>query len=284
MERMNILYRGPLSSCNYECSYCPFAKRQETTEELSHDRECLQRFLDWLKERSTRLHGIFFTPWGEALTRRWYRDAIVTISNWDHIERVAIQTNISVKLDWLSEARLERVGLWCTYHPSEISRDRFLSQCKTLDRLGARYSVGMVGSVGNVTEMERMRDALPKGVYLWINAMKSSVEQYDENVIDQFTKIDPNFPTNNTYHTSLGEACNTGQSVVSIDGDGNVRRCHFVKRTLGNIYEQELESMLSPRPCPNSSCGCHIGYVHMPKLGLEKIYGRNILERIPVDR
>ena len=28
--RYNILYRGPLSSCNYGCEYCPFAKHAES--------------------------------------------------------------------------------------------------------------------------------------------------------------------------------------------------------------------------------------------------------------
>ena len=27
---LSILYRGPLSSCNYGCEYCPFAKHRET--------------------------------------------------------------------------------------------------------------------------------------------------------------------------------------------------------------------------------------------------------------
>ena len=31
---MKILYRGPLASCNYDCPYCPFAKRRDSTEQL----------------------------------------------------------------------------------------------------------------------------------------------------------------------------------------------------------------------------------------------------------
>ena len=31
---LSILYRGPLSSCNYGCEYCPFAKREESRAEL----------------------------------------------------------------------------------------------------------------------------------------------------------------------------------------------------------------------------------------------------------
>ena len=36
MVRYNILYRGPLSSCNYACDYCPFAKRAESRVELAN--------------------------------------------------------------------------------------------------------------------------------------------------------------------------------------------------------------------------------------------------------
>ena len=45
---LSILYRGPLSSCNYACGYCPFAKRTETPGELAHDRACLDRFVGWV--------------------------------------------------------------------------------------------------------------------------------------------------------------------------------------------------------------------------------------------
>jgi sulfatase maturation enzyme AslB (radical SAM superfamily) len=48
---LSILYRGPLSSCNYACEYCPFAKHVETREELLHDKACLQRFLSWTEAR-----------------------------------------------------------------------------------------------------------------------------------------------------------------------------------------------------------------------------------------
>jgi len=49
---LSILYRGPLSSCNYACGYCPFAKRTETPTELAHDRACLERFVAWVGGRT----------------------------------------------------------------------------------------------------------------------------------------------------------------------------------------------------------------------------------------
>ena len=92
---LRILYRGPLSSCNYDCHYCPFAKRHETAEELRRDREALERFVTWAADQNDLKLSILFTPWGEALTRRWYQQALSELSQLPQIEKVAIQTNLS---------------------------------------------------------------------------------------------------------------------------------------------------------------------------------------------
>src|SRR5215213_7917665 len=98
-----ILYRGPLSSCNYGCQYCPFAKRDETVAQLAGDRAALDRFVEWVKQQGDRGHriSVLFTPWGEALIRPWYQEALVTLTHLPHVPKAAIQTNISCKLDWL---------------------------------------------------------------------------------------------------------------------------------------------------------------------------------------
>ena len=57
----SILYRGPLSSCNYACEYCPFAKTHNTREELQDDEARLKRFAHWVEGRTEEI-GILFTP------------------------------------------------------------------------------------------------------------------------------------------------------------------------------------------------------------------------------
>lgn len=74
--------------------------------------------------------------------------------------------------------------------------------------------------------------------------------------------------------------------MISVDGEGRVRRCHFVSRTdpaeeLGNLYDGSFRAALGPRPCPLLQCDCHIGYVHMPELALYPTFGDGVLERIP---
>ena len=45
---LSILYRGPLASCDYDCGYCPFAKRRDSPETLRADRAALERFVAWV--------------------------------------------------------------------------------------------------------------------------------------------------------------------------------------------------------------------------------------------
>lgn len=143
--RWNILYRGPLSSCNYGCDYCPFAKTRNTPEELRDDAEKLGRFVDWVASRDDREIGILFTPWGEALIHESYREAIRRLSHLPNVYRVAIQTNLSARVDFLRDCDRKVAALWATWHPTQVKFETFVSRCRELDAIGARYSVGVVG-------------------------------------------------------------------------------------------------------------------------------------------
>lgn len=279
---LSILYRGPLSSCNYGCDYCPFAKHNETRAEHQRDGQALERFISWVASRQQDQIGIFFTPWGEALIRKRYQDAIVYLTNLPNVTKVAIQTNLASRLEWTERCDKEKLGLWATYHPTQVKRGDFLAKCSELVERQVRFSVGIVGMKEHAQEIEAMRQALPAHIYLWINAYKRQSNYYSNEELRSFTNIDPLFPLNNQYHPSRGRACRTGESVISVDGDGTIKRCHFIKATLGNIYEPGFEAVLQPRPCTNATCGCHIGYVHMDELKLHKVFGDGILERIPV--
>ena len=283
-RELSVLYRGPLSSCNYSCDYCPFAKRRETARELAADRAALEQFERWVEEQDGQLLlRVFFTPWGEALTRRWYREAIVRMSRWRHVLKVAAQTNLSASLEWIGQCDTDSVGLWCTFHPSQATLESFLQQCGRLDGIGVAYSVGIVGLRENWRQARALRARLPSGVYLWVNAFKSRGDYYSRQEAAAWERLDPLFPLNNRRHRSMGERCDTGQRVISVDGSGDVRRCHFVPARLGNLYRDSLETILAPRTCPNATCGCHIGYVHMPMLGMQAVFGDGLLERVPVE-
>lgn len=279
---LSILYRGSLISCNYGCQYCPFAKKQQSTTELAKDRQELNKFIDWIEQNQKYNFSILFTPWGEALIHSWYQQALVRLTNLPNVNKAAIQTNLSCKLDWVEECNKDKLALWATFHPEWVSRDRYLSQCLELHRRGVRFSAGVVGFAQFKEEIAALRQELPTDVYLWINAVKKELPNLNNADLEFFSAIDPLFPINTHHYPSRDRACKTGKSVISVDGDGNIRRCHFIRQPIGNIYDSNWESALRDRLCTNDTCHCHIGYVHLDYLKLDRIFGEGILERIPV--
>lgn len=282
MSPLTITYRGPLSSCNYHCGYCPFARHRSSAEELRADEQGLERFLDWLETPHGSSIRLFFAPRGEALIRPWYPSAIMRASQMQHVQNVAIQTNLSCELDWLAETNRAKVALWTTLHPEQVPLDGFLGQCQKLDALGVAYSVGLVGLREHVAVAEEARRALPDSVYLWINAFKDGGPgYYDAATKARFAAIDPWFSFSLTEHRSRAQSCRSGANAITVDGDGIVRRCLFVDEPLGNLYRGALGEMLGEGTCPNDVCRCHIGYVHLDRLGLGDVFGARMMARIP---
>ncbi|MEU1511756.1 STM4011 family radical SAM protein [Streptomyces sp. NPDC005811] len=276
---LTLLYRGPLASCDYDCPYCPFAKRRDSTAQLRADRAALERFAAWATDQKDDRLSLLFTPWGEGLVRSWYRRTLTELSHLPHIRRVAIQTNLSCRTDWLADADPETLALWCTYHPGQTPYDRFLTKCRDLADRGIRFSVGVVGLPDHLEAARRLRADLPEHVYLWINAAEGHT--YTDPEAGDWTALDPLFPYSRHPHTSAGLPCRTGESVISVDGEGTVRRCHFVPAALGNLYDGTYRAALRPRACPLAVCDCHIGYVHLETLPLYDVFAGGVLERIP---
>lgn len=289
---LQLYFRGPLSSCNYECDYCPFAKHVSSREELAADRSAVERFVQWCSTHASRRLSILFTPWGEGLIRRWYQDALLQLAALPHVVAVAIQTNLSTRLDWLDaldeappHARAA-LGLWTTFHPTQVELDAFVGRCAQLEQRGVAHSVGVVALREHFDAIAALRARLPASTYLWLNAYKSAGPGYYAQAEHAWlTSIDPLFELNAVRHRSLGEACHAGTRSLLVRGDGSLARCHFVERVIGNLYLDDLERVLSPEPCPQTSCGCFIGYAHLERLGLHERFGDGLAaRRLPLAR
>ena len=227
--------------------------------------------------------GILITPWGEALIHRYYRRAMSALSQMKNVYRITIQTNLSGRFDEFENANRDTISLWATFHPSETTLAEFVSQCERLDAIGIRHSVGVVGLREHFEQIEQLRRALPVKTYIWINACKRNPNYYQADEIDRLTKVDPYFPLNNRRYPSANFPCEAGETSFTVDALGDMRRCHFIDRVIGNIYSSDFESALESRLCTVPTCGCYIGYIHRPDLNLKAIYGAGLLDRIPQD-
>jgi hypothetical protein len=278
---LSVLYRGSLTSCNYSCTYCPFSKRFETAAQLDRDRRGLEQFVTRLSRETNHRWRVLFTPWGEALVRGWYRYAIARLTHLPQIESVAAQTNLSASLDWIDDCRLERLALWATYHPTETHRESFLNQVRRLRARNVRVSVGMVGVAEFADEIRTMRRLLPDDVYLWINAQQPRPRPYTEEEESLFASIDPQFKATSRRLPSLGAACRTGDASFTVNGNGDMRRCHFVHDMIGNFNDDDWASALRPRSCPKQFCDCFLGTSQLKDEDFAAFFGPFPLERLP---
>jgi MoaA/NifB/PqqE/SkfB family radical SAM enzyme len=281
---LHLNWRGPLSSCNYDCSYCPFAKQQSSREELAADQAALRRFVAWVAdvERHCRRLSMLFTPWGEALIRPYYAQALVELSHMQHVRAVAIQTNLSSRLELLADANRSTLALWTTFHPSQTSLEAFVARCAELDAMGLRYSVGVVGLREHFDLIEELRARVRPDVYVWINAYKREPGYYRDGERERLGRIDPLFSYNAERHESLGQRCAAGRDSLFVRGDGSVSRCHFVDRVMGNLFDDDLDVLLGEQLCPARTCGCFIGYVHLDRLRLRERFGSGLAGRMVV--
>ena len=131
-----------------------------------------------------------------------------------------------------------------------------------------RYSVGVVGLPEHLDEARALRAALRPDVYLWVNAAEGHT--YDARRGRTGPRSTRTSATACARTRRGGHECRTGESVLSVLGDGTVRRCHFVPTRLGNLYDGSYLAALRPRPCENAFCDCHIGYVHLKRLPLHE--------------
>jgi hypothetical protein len=263
---------------------------KQSATDLVKDKSQLKGFVSWIKDKDWKNNSIslFFTPWGEALIHSWYQEAIVEISHLEFTDKVVVQTNLSCDLDWVNGVNREKFALWTTYHPSQVSMGRFVDKLRVLRGKGVNFSVGCVGKKEYRNEIltlkTKLREPAFSNVYMWVNAYKDEDRgYYSHEDVEFFESIDKYFQQNLNSYESLGKECGTGKSVFFIGGNGNIRRCNFDSRILGNIYITDLDAILCDDKCRQKICNCYIGYINLTELNLKEIYGNRILERIPIE-
>ena len=278
LQRLTFLYRGPLSFCNYSCEYCPLTKTEFDPKILDQDKMELAKFVGHIGQNRYPELTIAFIPWGEALVYEHYWEAIIRLSQLPSVRMVVIQTNLSVVPDWVQFGDSEKVSFWCSFHPTQTTVDGFLDRAAVLDSHSVAYCVGAVGHDEYYDTYQTLREKLSRDKYLWVNPLNDDIEAYCDADVEKWSKIDPLFPLVTRNRFTKGTACRCGKSVFTIGEKGEMRRCPFTKRVIGNLYETDVPSV--SEPCPNEQCNCFIGYIHWENESFRMKYGNNPIQRI----
>ena len=260
MDVKTIFYRGALRSCNYKCPYCALRRKKLSAEqsaphallsppaefakqfsciEAKSDEAALNRFCDKAGELGTSL-TVMLIPNGEALIHEYYHKAIAKLCTNDNISTVGCQTNLSFDIEKFAahiNGYIEKVSLWCTFHPSQVRIDDFLKQCETLDSYDIRYCVGAVAHTPNIQIIKELRTRLPDIKYMWLNAMPHI--KYTAGEMDAFLQIDPLFRLETQHHIADTRLCRGGRESIFVNETGDYFACNISKVKLGNIYTEQ---------------------------------------------
>lgn len=260
----NIYYRGILSSCNYSCSYCPFAKRKSNQAELKKDFQQLNRFYREIENTTfDKPVGIFFTPYGEALIHNYYIEMMAKLSKLKSIKYVSCQTNFSFDIDKFlglikeNDGDLSKIKLWATYHSEMIDPEIFSNKAKIISE-HIDISVGMVAIPGKSDEVVEFREVLSQNIYLWINGKAREKSRYTKKEIDKLINVDPLFGSELFRHKVEKNCCTSGVESIFIEANGDIYPCNINKNKLGNFYESKIS--WKEVSCKRRICDCFLAY------------------------
>lgn len=280
----NITYRGALKSCNYKCSYCPFSKRGLSLKEVEKDKK---RWVDFLKKIST-IHfenkcNILIAPYGEALIHDYYIEGIANLSKMPNIKYISCQTNLSFNINEFilklknRNVNLDKINLWCTYHPEMETIEEFTDKIIKLNK-EISLSVGVVGNPLEFKAIKLLREHLPIEVYLWINAMDGLDRKYTDGEVEFLKSIDPMFDLE-LYNYTKDYSCKAGEKDFFIDSKGDIYPCNRHRKKIGNIYEEDKK--ITNVSCSKKNCNCYLSYSHLEDIKTLNFFNGKELVRVP---
>ncbi|MCM1539784.1 MAG: STM4011 family radical SAM protein [Blautia sp.] len=296
MRKRTVIYRGNLKSCNYTCSYCPFAKHRALTAELEKDRRNFERFCDSVEMRvqDFSIGAVFVTPYGEASIHRWYWEGLSRLAELPGIDRVGMQTNLSFSVEecmeifdsfrendvsggLFPEQKREKLCIWATFHPEMTTVDMFAAKCRRLAQNHVQVCAGAVGVPENIQLIRELREKLSPAVYLWVNRMDGLKRNYRLDEISAFTEIDPFFTCELDYPEADPSMC---ADRCFVEADGKVRSCNISRPKGAGWYESGEEEIFAPA-CSGKRCTCYLSYGGRSDFTWKNIFGEYSVFRIP---
>ena len=283
MAVKTIYYRGALRSCNYTCAYCSLRKNKTPTQvtqdeisqgetnqdkashdktaqdEISHDKATLLRFCEKMRTLTT-VQTVMFVPAGEALQHDYYHASIAQLCAFDHICTVGCQTNLSFDIEKFTkqiQENINKISLWCTFHPTQTNADAFLAQCALLEKWGINYCVGAVAHSPDIAQIQGLRARLSPTKYMWLNAQPK--QKYTPTQREAFLAIDPLFTLELHHPEADITQCIGGRESIFAIENGDFFACNISKVKLGNLYRHPVA--VQPT-CRAKRCDCYLAYAN----------------------
>lgn len=260
--------------CNFSCSYCcckghrrhPFSERQFGQ---------TQKIWDLLSQlEDSLLVRINFD--GETLFDPWAKKCAGYISRIPNVRICEFFTNNSIPPEeYLDRIDPKNTTFNCSFHPEQISLEKFMSHIDILRKAGCEVIANMVippeltEEVPRICEIFkkkaiRFRPCILQGYYRGrVYPHDYSPEQLEILKKHYYSPLEFDFMMG---RSPKGLDCYAGVDMINIFLDGSVRRCSIGKiGRVGELVSGKLKLKKTPYPCSHPDC---VNFCHM--IGLKE--------------
>lgn len=225
-----------------------------TNEQREKDEKALWKFIEKVKQEKEK-HAVQIVPYGEALIHEYYWKGLAELSRIATEEYTGCQTNLSFSVEKMLEiyekyqGKKEKLRLWCTFHPSMTTVEKFVEQCEKVERAGVSFCVGMVGDPKESSALLQLRKSLPDSVYVWVNKLEGQRQTYTKEERKLFQEVDPYFSLQLEHRRAELQKC---RQSFFYEADGSRYFC--------NLHAAAKGSRSGEKGCGRSECNCYLAY------------------------
>jgi MoaA/NifB/PqqE/SkfB family radical SAM enzyme len=262
---LRIWYVSALQRCNFRCSYCVTGQaRVNSKEEWAQPMDLNRhvKVLEWIAALPYRV-TIRIASIGEPFVSGPYLDSLAKLSHSGNIEFLELLTNGSFApinfQRFVEAAAPERIRMWMTFHPGQVSRERFLRGALLAREKGVEAVVHALLFPDNVEEIRALKtDCEAEGLRLHIGYGLNFNNAFPDRGLVPILEepgVDPAALAWNTGFSAelyrqaenpSGALCAAGHDYVYIDPCGSVHRCRTYsliagEAPLGNIFDPSFK-------------------------------------------
>lgn len=240
--------------CNYRCPYCfiPSWMRR-----IKRDMFTKIKKKKWLNTLSNLKFDLEFNfTGGEPLLKNEFIDFLSELCELENVHYIRVDTNASANVKKLIYKTNKKVRCMATFHPSQVSFDRFINSALLLHQSS---NLSMVNYVAYPFDREKILTFIyeftKKGIF--VNIAKNIRYKYPKEQIEFIDSFQT--PEDNYYKNKgrvKGNRCLSGFSYIRVNHSGKAKSC---RGRHGNIFKN-LKLADEPIQCPKTSCPCIIDY------------------------
>lgn len=288
-DLVRIWYVAPQRLCNFHCSYCvstgEWAKDEKIDWKAKDDQSHFVRTIQWIGTRSYPV-GVRLATLGEPFASKFFLNQASWLVQQHMVQFVELVTNGSLLKSRLpnlaKQIDMNKLSLWMTYHPSQISLDKFIENALFAQEQYGCFVVAnsllFTDTIANVAALSRIASEVGLRFNVDIGYQpddKHGTYAPSDEVVELSRKCDwinlaiqlgGDASVLNANLIGLdevnGQPCSAGHNYYFIGIDGEVYPCsryyELKNGRLGNVLSPDFELKLRSekwRPC-QATCGC----------------------------